>query len=131
MYAQNINRTRAEWYMSGDQYANIIQLATTGTYPLYQPNYAIAPLGTLFGRPINVIEQAGTATDESSLMFLDLSDYLVIGKGGVQEATSIHLKFLEDETAFRWTMRWGGSPLMASKITLPDGLTYSSFVTRD
>ena len=131
IYAANLNRTRAEWFMSTDQYAHLISLATTGTFPLYQPNYAIAPLGTLLGRPINVIEQSGVATDENSFMFLDLTDYLVIGKGGIEEATSIHVKFLEDETAFRWTTRFGGAPLMYSKITLLDGSVVSSFVTRD
>ena len=131
MYAKNLNRTRAEWYISGNQYATLISLATTGTFPLFQPNYAVSPLGTLLGRPINVIEQGGVATDESSFMFLDLSDYLLVSKGGIAEATSIHVKFLEDETAFRWTGRFGGIPLMASTVTMPDGLVYSSFVTRD
>ena len=131
MFSRNMNRSRAEWYLSGNQYATILSLATTGTFPLFQPNFAVAPMGTLFGRPINVIEQAGITTDESSFMFLDLSDYLLIGKGGIVEATSIHVKFLEDETAFRWTMRVGGAPLMASTVTMPDGLVYSSFITRD
>jgi hypothetical protein len=54
-------------------------------------------------------------------MFLDLSDYLLISKGGIQEATSIHVKWLEDETSFRWTMRVGGAPLMRSAVTMPDG----------
>lgn len=131
MYTRNLNRTRAEWFLSGDQYANIISLATTGTFPLFQPNFAVAPAGSLLGRPINVIEQGGAAGDESSFMFLDLSDYLLIGKGGIQEARSIHVKFLEDETALRFTLRFGGAPLMASVVTMPDGLSYSSFVTRD
>ena len=131
IFAKNINRNRAEWFISTSQYAALIALASTGTFPMFQPNYAVAPMGTLLGRPINVIEQAGVDTDESSFMFLDLSDYLVIGKGGIDEATSIHVKFLEDETCFRWTTRFGGAPLMASTVTLPDGSVVSSFVTRD
>jgi HK97 family phage major capsid protein len=131
MFTRNFNRTRAEWFMSADQYANIISLNTTGTQALFQPNYAVSPAGTLFGRPINVIEQAGVAGDETSLMFLDLKDYLVIRKGAIQEATSIHVKFLEDEVAFRWVMRVGGAPLLASAVTMPDGLVYSSLVSRD
>lgn len=131
MFTKNINRARAEWYMSVDQYGELIALNSTGVLPLVQPNYNISPAGTLLGRPINVIEQAGIATDESSFMFLDLSDYLVIGKGPIAEATSIHVKFLEDETCFRWSTRFGGSPLLASAVTLPDGSVVSSFVTRD
>jgi len=131
MFVRNLNRGRAEWFMSGDQYGELLALNSTGVLPLIQPNYNASPAGTLFGRPINIIEQAGTATDETAFMFLDLTDYLVIGKGGIQEATSIHVKFLEDETCFRWTTRFGGAPLMASTITLPDGVVYSSFITRD
>jgi len=131
MYTANLNRARAEWYMSTHQYSHLIALATTGTFPLFQPSFTTAPAGTLLGRPINIIEQAGVETDESAFMFLDLTDYLVIGKGGIQEAVSIHVKFLEDETAFRWTTRFGGAPLMASTITLPDGSVVSSLVTRD
>ena len=131
MFVMNLNRSRAEWYMSGDQYAHLIALNTTGVVPLVQPNFNVSPAGTLFGRPINVIEQASTSSDETAFMFLDLTDYLVIGKGGIQEAQSIHVKFLEDETCLRWSTRFGGSPLMASTVTLPDGLVYSSFVTRD
>lgn len=132
IFAANLNRSRAEWYLSTEQYAALLALTNAGTTQnLFQPNYTVAPMGTLFGRPINVIEQAGDFGAESSVMFLDLSDYLVIGKGGIQEAQSIHVKFLEDETCFRWTTRFGGSPLMASTITLPDGSVVSSFVTRD
>jgi HK97 family phage major capsid protein len=131
MFVSNCNRGRAEWFMSTDQYGELLALNSTGVMPLVQPNYNVSPSGTLFGRPINVIEQASTATDETAFMFLDLSDYLIIGKGGIQEATSIHVKFLEDETAFRWTMRIGGAPMMASAITLPDGSVVSSLVSRD
>ena len=131
MYVANCNRNRAEWYISTEQYAALLALNSTGVLPLVQPNYNVSPSGTLMGRPINIIEQAGNYTDESSFMFADFSQYLLIGKGGIAEATSIHVKFLEDETAFRWTMRTGGAPLLASTITLPDGSIVSPIVTRD
>jgi len=132
MFTRNFNRGRAEFFVSGDQYGELIGLTNPGgLMPLVQPDYRVSPAGTLLGRPINVIEQAGAAGDESSFMFLDLSDYLLISKGGIQEATSIHVKWLEDETSFRWTMRVGGAPLMRSAVTMPDGLVYSSFITRD
>jgi len=132
IFVANMNRSSAEWYLSSAQYAALLALTNAGTLVnLFQPNYAVSPAGTLFGRPVNVIEQAGGLTDESSVMFLDLKDYLVIGKGGIDEATSIHVKFLEDETCFRWTTRFGGAPLMASTVTMPDASVQSSFVTRD
>ena len=133
MYASMAPKSvaRAEWFMSLAQYAAILPLESTNGRPLVQENYTISPYGTLFGRPVNVIEQAGALGDDTSIMFLDLSQYLVIKKGGIEEASSIHVKFLEDETAFRWTMRMGGSPKIASTITLPDTSVVSPFVTRD
>lgn len=122
---------KAEWYMSLSQYVAIMQLENTAGNKLVQPSYEVSPYGTLFGRPVNVIEQADVDANDTSVMFLDLSQYLVIKKGGIQEATSIHVKFLEDETAFRWVMRIGGAPKLASTITLPDGSVCSPFVTRD
>lgn len=129
MLPSSINR--AEWYMSLDQYVNIMQLESTSGAKLVQPSYEVSAYGTLFGRPINIIEQADVAANDTSIMFLDLSQYLVIKKGGVEEASSIHVKFLEDESCFRWTMRLGGSPKLASAITLPSGDVVAPFVTRN
>ena len=126
-------RNRAEWYLSNSQYAALLNLDEDGTYQrkIFQPLVTGTPSGTLMGRPINVIEQAGADTDESSFMFLDLSEYLIINKGGIDEAVSIHVKFVEMETAFRWSMRVGGASQIASAITLPDSTKVSAFVTRD
>jgi len=121
----------AEWYMSLVQYSGISQLESTAGQRVVQPDYKISPYGTLFGRPINIIEQADVAANDTSIMFLNLKYYLVIKKGGMAEATSIHVRFLEDETAFRWVMRLGGSPKLASTVTLPDGSIVSGLVTRD
>ncbi|MFW5879300.1 MAG: phage major capsid protein [bacterium] len=133
MYISMLPRAvgRAEWYMSSSQWAAIMQLEDTNGNKIIQPRIEVSPYGTLFGRPVNVIEQAGADTDESSLMFLDLSHYLVIKKGGLKQAKSMHVKFLEDEMSFRWTMRLGSAPLLASKVTMRDGTVKAPFVTRD
>jgi len=129
MLPSSINR--AEWYMSLGQYVAIMQIESTSGVKLIQPSYEVSAYGTLFGRPVNVIEQADVAANDTSIMFLDLSQYLIIKKGGIDESTSIHVKWLEDETAFRWTMRIGGAPKLASAITLPSGDVVAPFVTRN
>jgi len=122
---------RAEWYMSLSQYSAIMQLEDTSGRKLIQPNFEISPYGTLFGKKVNCIEQADVDANDTSIMFLDLSSYLVIKRGGIQEAQSMHVKFLEDEIAFRFGLRMGGSPKLISTVTLPDGTIISPFVTRD
>jgi len=122
---------KAEWYMSLSQYAACMQLEDTSGRKLIQPSFELSAYGTLFGKLINVIEQADVDAEDTSIMFLDLSQYLVIEKGGIAEASSIHVKFLEDETCYRFVTRKGGAPLLASTITMPDGSICSPFVTRD
>ena len=133
MYASMIPSSinRAEWYMTIGQYVGVMQLEDTSGRKLVQQSYETSAYGYIFGRRINVIEQGGALTDDNSIMFLDLSQYLVIKRGGVEEATSIHVKFLESEMAFKWSLRMGGSPKLASTVTLPSGDIVSSFVTRD
>jgi HK97 family phage major capsid protein len=60
----------------------------------------------------------------------DFSQYLLADKGGMQTASSTHVKFLYDETAFRITYRVDGQPVRGSAITPFKGSkSLSSFVT--
>ena len=53
----------------------------------------------------------------------------MISKGGVEAASSIHVKFVEDETAFRFVFRVDGQPIWASAVTPFQGSdTVSPFV---
>lgn len=125
------HRTKAEWYMSNSQWSSLLTLADGGSNSIYQPNYAAAPAGTLLGRPINVMEQCGADATASSILFGDASSYLVISKGGMKKDVSIHVKFLEDESCFRYVVRFGGSPMIASKITDRDNIIVGPFATRN
>ena len=63
------------------------------------------------------------------LIFADLDQYLVIEKGGVDRAMSIHVEFLTDQSVFRWTVRNNGQPIPRSAITPAKGSnTQSPFV---
>jgi HK97 family phage major capsid protein len=48
---------------------------------------------------------------------VDLSQYLFVDKGGIQSASSIHIKFDYAETAFRWIYRADGQPTWQSALT--------------
>ena len=87
--------------------------------PVYQSGlggYADAPFGTIFGRPVIETEynpELGTVGD---LLLASPSQYALITKGGIQAASSIHIKFDYDETAFRFVFRCDGSPIWASSV---------------
>ena len=78
-----------------------------------------APLQTLLGRPLALTEHCQTLGTKGDLILADFGQYLVGQKagGGVSTASSIHLKFLEDEIAFRFTLRVDGQPWLKSALT--------------
>jgi HK97 family phage major capsid protein len=114
---------RAEWYIN----ANIIpQLFTmslsigTGGIPVFMPAGGISgqPYNTLFGRPVIAIEQAATLGDAGDIIFADLAGgYILAEKGGIQSDMSIHVRFLYDESVFRFVLRVDGQPVRAASLT--------------
>lgn len=136
MYMRQKNPAAAVWTMNNDCWAQLFSLASTGdTRPIFlAPGGDItqAPNGLLFGRPIIVSEVAQTIGDKGDIMFNDYSNYRVIVKGGIEQASSIHVKFVEGETAFRFTRRVNGQPRQRAAITPKNGsTTISSFVCLD
>jgi len=115
MYPPSIGR--AEWFVSSSVLPQLIGM-TIGTQPVWLPpaGLSVAPYGSLFGRPIRVLEQCSQLGTIGDICFFDMSEYLIIEKGGVQAASSIHVKFVYDETAFRWVLRNNGTPTWSRSI---------------
>jgi HK97 family phage major capsid protein len=92
----------------------------TGGIPIYMPAGGLSgqPYGTLFGRPVMAIEQAATLGDIGDIIFADLTNgYILAEKGGIKSDMSIHVRFVYDESVFRFTMRVDGQPVRASALT--------------
>lgn len=134
MYARHKNPSRAVWLINQNCWPQIFQFrlsSAAGEAPMFIPAGQIsnAPFGTLFGRPIIPIEQCPTLGDVGDIILADLSSYLIIRKGGVKNASSIHVKFTTDERAFRWTMRVNGQTKYDTAVTPFKGTdTVSEFV---
>jgi HK97 family phage major capsid protein len=56
----------------------------------------------------------GTVGD---IILVDLSQYLLIDKGGIQTAASIHVRFVFDESCLRVILRVDGQPIWNSALT--------------
>ena len=124
----------AEWFTNVDCLPNLMSMTgnDAGYQVIWMPSNNIAgqPFQTLLGRPVHYVETASTEGTVGDLMFLDLSQYITISKGGTQAAQSIHVKFTTDETAFRFVVRVDGQPLWNSALTPYKGSdTQSPFVT--
>jgi len=101
------------------QLMTMVMNVGTGGVPVYMPPGGVSgnAYGTLFGRPVLEIEQAAALGTVGDIMLADLSQYLTIEKGGIQSASSIHVQFVTDETAFRFVMRVNGQPMWDSPLT--------------
>jgi len=130
MYSSAKNPARSVWLMSRSAYTAIQGLEDSNGNRLFQgPNQlGDAPFGTLKGLPIAVSDYCQEIGTVGDIVLGDWSKYRLAVKGGLQVASSEHVKFLESETAYKFTYRMAGTPV-GIKQTATDGTTISDFVT--
>lgn len=124
-------QNRAVWLVNQDVFPQLLGLTwTTGTgvVPLFQYGPDGTPL--LMGRPVVTVEYCATLGSAGDIVLCDLGEYLLGDRtGGVQTTTSIHVKYLEAETAFKFIWRVDGAPAWSSPPTPLNGTaTVSPFV---
>ena len=125
------SRANAVWYINQEVEPYLYTLKI-GDTPVYVPAGGLSekPYGTLFGRPVVVLEQCSAAGDLGDIILLDPTQYLLIDKGGIKAASSIHVRFLYDENVFRFIYRVDGQPIWNKVLTPYKGsATVSPFVT--
>ena len=133
--------TNAVWYINQDclqqlwqmniKIKNVAGSENVGGFGIYQPANGLAgqQYDTLFGRPVIPIEHADTLGTEGDIAYLDLSEYLLIQKGALETAESIHVRFIYGENTFRFMYRINGAPAWKSALTPYKGSnTQSPFV---
>ena len=124
------SKASAVWYINSEL-EPALYMMRMGDTPLYIPpaGMTAAPYGTLLGRPVLPIEHCSAAGEVGDIMLADLSQYLMIDKGGVNAASSIHVRFLYDENVFRFIYRVDGQPVWNKPLTPYKGSgTLSPFV---
>jgi len=101
-------------------YALSLPVGTGGSaMPIYLPsnNPADGIDGLLLGIPIVFIEQCATLGTVGDIILGDWSMYYAANKGGIESASSIHLKFDYNQTAFRFVTWFDGQPRLKSALT--------------
>lgn len=135
MFARQMNPARASWLMNQDVWPALFGLTAevgVGGVPVFIPpgGLSAAPFGMILGRPIEPIEQCESLGTVGDIIFADWGGYIGIEKGGIAQASSIHVAFLTDEEVFRWILRFDGQPIRNSALTPYKGsATTSPFVT--
>lgn len=130
------SQKNAIWIANNEVFPQLAQMSMavgTGGAPVWLPANGASdtPFGTLMGRPLILSEKMQALGTLGDIGLADFTQYLVADKagGGLKYATSIHIKFVEDETAFRFVLRYDGQPWWLSAITPKRGSnTLSPFV---
>lgn len=129
------SRANSVWLINQDiepQLHSMSLAVGTGGLPVFLPANGLngSPYDTLYGRPIIPIEQCSTLGDAGDIILADLSGYILATKGTMQSDMSIHVRFVYDESAFRFILRVDGEPQRSTPLTPYQGsATQSHFVT--
>lgn len=117
------------WLVNPAVFPQLLNM-TIGQMPVFAPSVrADVPYGTLLGRPVIENEYCQKLGDVGDILLASPSAYALITKGGVEAASSIHVKFDYDETCFRFVYRVDGAPYFNAAVTAFDGTnTVSPFV---
>jgi HK97 family phage major capsid protein len=116
------SRRNSAWLINQDILPQLFQLnqaVGTGGALVFMPpgGMSEAPYGTIFGRPVVENEYSPTLGTTGDIALVDLSQYTLVDKGGVQAASSMHVAFLTDQMVFRITYRVDGKPMWTAPIT--------------
>ena len=112
------NRPNAVWFINQEVETQLFQL-TLGDNGIFFPagQFANQPYNTLFGRPVIPVENCAALGTVGDVVLADLSEYLMVEKGGMQMQSSIHVRFLYDEQVLKFTYRCDGQPTWNSPLT--------------
>jgi len=130
------SRTNAIWLVNQECEPQLTKMylptGSSSGVSVYMPPTGVSQSQyyTLFGRPVIPVEYASALGDEGDISLVDLSQYMLIDKGGVNAASSVHVRFLYDESVFRFIYRVDGQPIWKKPLTPYKGAsTLSPFVT--
>ncbi len=136
MWARMWSRSKrnAAWFINTDVNPQLDQLAlTVGTGGL-EPRfvtYDAAGAIRIKGKPVVELEQCESLGTVGDVLLLDLSQYILLTKGGLQSAQSLHVRFLYNERTFRWVYPIIGKPKWVAPLTPYKGTgnTQSPFIS--
>ena len=126
------SRANAVWLINQDVEPQLYSMVIGTNVPAYLPANGLSgtPYATLFGRPVIPTEHNATLGDVGDVILADFNEYVTIDAGAMKYDTSIHVRFVYDETALRFVYRFDGAPLWKSALTPAKGSnTISPYVT--
>lgn len=127
-------RARAVWFM----HPNVIEKLefiyfnddATNKRPVYIPAGGLSgsPFGSLYGRPVVPLEFCQDLGTQGDIVFTDATQITTLTKqrNRIKSASSIHVRFLYEETAFRFSWRLDSQPMFQKQVEDLNGTTKRS-----
>ena len=95
-----------------------LPLMTIGDQPVFVQDLSGTTDGFLLGMPVYTTEDCELLGQVGDVLLVNPSAYIALEKaGGDKFASSMHVKFDQDLSAFRWTSRFGGIPMFNAAYT--------------
>ena len=116
----------ARWFINKDVEQHLDAMVQTGgtwgipvfiASPTGWPNVAEPPQRRLKGLPLQTVEYCEAVGTPGDIILANLGFVAVGVQGGIMEDMSIHVRFLWDETAFRFVFMMDAQPILSAPIT--------------
>lgn len=121
MYNRALNKQKSIWIVNPDVHEQLDFLSFpvgVGGVPVYLQASSVGALDTLKGRPVIDSDHCPALGSAGDVNFVDLSEYFLALKGGLQSDTSMHVQFLTAQNCFRFIFRANGLPKRHSALTI-------------
>jgi len=129
MFSRMYNPSQAVWLCNHNTLPQLMSLADAGSNLVWQDSLVEGPVGRILGRPVYLDENCETLGDKGDIYFINWNEYLEGTVGGMDMDESIHVRFLENERAYRFVKYNDARPWWTSALTPKKGSTLSPFVT--
>jgi len=129
MLARIWRKQRAVWLYNADILPQLMTMTNPAGQLVWQGGATEGAPDRLFGLPMYETEACSALGTLGDIILINPSEYLEGTLAPIEGASSIHVRFLNNETAFRFTMSNAGAPWWRSVLTPKNsGATKSPFV---
>jgi HK97 family phage major capsid protein len=114
------DKANAVWLINGDCGPQLDVLSIPAGTSALEPrfvNYSPSGILTIKGRPVVEVEYNATLGTVGDIVLINLKKYRLIRKGGVEQASSMHVLFTAGQQTFRAFYRVDGQMMPRSAVT--------------
>lgn len=122
-------RSSSVWLYNADVEPQLATMTDPSGRLIWQAGATEGSPDRLLGLPMYPTEHCSALGTVGDIVLADFSQYLVGTLTGIQSDSSVHVRFLENETAFKFWLSNAGAPWWNSVLTPKNGTTKSPFVT--